>query len=403
VAVMGYPALVKGKVRLACTGERVTGLINQTVQAGIHLEDIQWVHEQKLHLTVPLTHFFSFVSIARRNKVRLKIVKKEGVPFFMRKLKRRKAFLLGVALFILLTLSLSSFVWRVQIEGNEQIPERYVQALLKKEGVFVGQLKGKLPEAEVIQHDLLMHLPKASWVGFRVEGTRVIVTIVEKKEPETKKEENRDPGPVNLVAKKNAMVYDLRVERGNPLVEVNQVVKKGQILVSGIYGDPENPDHGKIVGAKGKVIGEVWYESNVSVPLVQKRKVYTGERVKKLSPYLFSMIIPNPFAEKVPFKKVETIRKIHSCYLGKWRLPFGLVEDEILEMKWVKKDLTPEDAVMLGKMRAREELQQRLGRNGRILEEKILHQRVENGKVNLKVHFDAIENIASIQPILQGE
>jgi similar to stage IV sporulation protein len=400
VAVMGYPALIRGKVRLACTGERVTDLINQTVQAGIHLEEIQWLHDQKLHLTVPFTHFFAFVSIARKNKVRLKIVKKEGAPFLMRKLKRRKAFLIGIALFILLTLSLSSFVWKVQIEGNEQIPEQYVQALLKKDGVFVGQLKGKLPKAEFIQHDLLMRLPKVSWVGFRVEGTRVIVTIVEKKEPEAKKEDEKDPGPVNLVAKKNAMIYDMRVERGNPLVDVNEVVKKGQILVSGIYGDPES---GKVVGAKGKVIGEVWYESDVTVPLVQRRKVYTGERVKKVSPYLFSLIIPNPFAEKVPYKKVETIRKIHSIHLGKWRLPFGLVEDEILEMKWVQQDLSLGEAVMLGKMRAREELQQRLGRGGRILEEKILHQRQENGKVNLKVHFDAIENIASIQPILQGE
>jgi similar to stage IV sporulation protein len=37
------------------------------------------------------------------------------------------------------------------------------------------------------------------------------------------------------------------------------------------------------------------------------------------------------------------------------------------------------------------------------LGQKVLQKRQENGKVYLKVHFDVIENIAKIQPILQGE
>jgi similar to stage IV sporulation protein len=184
---------------------------------------------------------------------------------------------------------------------------------------------------------------------------------------------------------------------------VNEVVKKGQILVSGIYGDPENTDSRKIVGAKGKVLGEVWYESDVTIPLYQARKVYTGERQKTAYPFLFSLLIPNPFAMKVPYKQMETIRKVHALYVGKWRLPFGWVEEERMEVKWVKLNLSVKQAIELGKTRAKEELWPRLGKDGRILSEKVLHQHEENGKVYLKVHFDAIENIVSNQPILQGE
>ena len=42
----------------------------------------------------------------------------------------------------------------------------------------------------------------------------------------------------------------------------------------------------------------------------------------------------------------------------------------------------------------REALKQTLGEDGKIFYEKVLHQRVDNGKVYLKIHFDAVENIA---------
>ena len=46
------------------------------------------------------------------------------------------------------------------------------------------------------------------------------------------------------------------------------LLKKG-ILVSGIYGELENETSGNIIGAKGKVLGEVWYEADVEVPFLK--------------------------------------------------------------------------------------------------------------------------------------
>lgn len=65
--------------------------------------------------------------------------------------------------------------------------------------------------------------------------------------------------------------------------------------------------------------------------------------------------------------------------------------------------LDEEEAVRLGMERARADLLARLGQEGRVLEEKVLHERLDNGKVYLKIHFNAVENIAVPQPILQGE
>ena len=69
------------------------------------------------------------------------------------------------------------------------------------------------------------------------------------------------------LARRKALIYDMRVEQGKPVVQVNDMVKKGQMLVSGVYGAEEGSGSYRIVGAKVKVWGEFWYDSQIVVPL----------------------------------------------------------------------------------------------------------------------------------------
>ncbi|MBA4600754.1 sporulation protein YqfD [Thermoactinomyces mirandus] len=397
------PTVLKGKMECTCEGKQLTPLINQAVQTGITIEDIEWLDEHRIRLSIPLSQFFSFYKLMRQAGNRVRITKREGFPFLWKRIKKRKFFVLGFILFFILILLFTSFVWNVKIEGTEKIPSRHVQAMLKKQGIYPGQWKMRLPEREEVQHQLLSQLPQASWVGYRVEGTRVVVTVVEKKLAEPDSDAVPDAGPVHLVATKNALIYDMQIERGYPLVEVNDVVQKGQTLVSGIYGDVEDSKSRRIVGAKGKVWGEVWYESSVVIPLERKRKVYTGERDRAQYPYLFSYVVKNPFVKEPALKNVDVIEHFHFLKLAEWTLPLGWVVVEKLEAEWMAEKLTVNQAVQEGLVHAKEDLLQKIGLDGRILGEKVLQKRLENGKVYLKVHFDVIENIARIQPILQGE
>jgi hypothetical protein len=58
--------------------------------------------------------------------------------------------------------------------------------------------------------------------------------------------------PRSLVAKKKAMVAKIYVEKGQPEVQVNDYVKKGQVLVSGLIGKEDNK---KSIAAVGEVLG----------------------------------------------------------------------------------------------------------------------------------------------------
>lgn len=383
------------------TGPALERFINDALNRGIHISRIVWLSRNRIRLTLSVGDYFQLRPVLKGTGTKSRILEKKGLPFWWMRLRRRQFFLWGFLLFILMIFSLTSVIWSVEVEGNETVPSKEIVRLLQKEGVYIGQLKSRVPSNEEIQYRLQSGLPQVSWVGFRMEGTRAVVTVVEKKRVDEREQQGN--GPIQLVARRNAMIYDIRVERGRPLVEVNEPVKKGQLLVSGWYGDPDQPDSGKLVGAKGKVMGEVWYDSTVTVPLAQKRKVYTGNREMAWFPYVGSRMIRIPFMFPESFQRYETIRTTHALQIRNRRLPFGWVEEERLEMKWVHQKLGVKQAIALGKERAREDLMAKMGEDGRILGEKILHPRVVDGKVIMKIHFDAVENIAVSQPILQGD
>ncbi|SFS82074.1 sporulation protein YqfD [Marininema halotolerans] len=399
---------LKGSLHIELQGEHLADFINKATNAGLDLSRIQWLEEKKISLTLPIADFYRLRPFLRSTKTKVRIRSKLGFPFWIARVKKRHFFLTGFGLFLVIIFFLSSLVWSVEVEGNEMIPTGEILASLQEEGVYVGQMKSRIPDTSEIQHRLTDKIPRLSWVGFRIEGTRAILTVVEKKRV-TEEEQTGEQGRVNLIAKRSGLISDIQIERGHPVVDVNDIVKKGQLIVSGRYGDNENnsgegvPSADKIVGAKGKVLGEVWYESEVTVPMMQKRKVYTGVRERATHPYLAGRVVRLPFFSNDLEGEVEFIQQIRPIHLWKWNLPFGWVNEEQLAMKWVNRKLSVKDAIQVGKEQARAEILSRLGEDGRILEEKILHPSEQNGKVVMKIHFTVIENIASPQPISQGE
>ncbi|HBI03691.1 MAG TPA: stage IV sporulation protein, partial [Paenibacillaceae bacterium] len=117
--------------------------------------------------------------------------------------------------------------------------------------------------------------PNASWVGFEMKGTTALIKVAEKVTPEEKRP---NLGRNYLIATKKAVVYYIFTERGKELVKVNDVVKPGQILISGILG---NEEYSMVDTARGIVEGEVWYESEIEVPLKQNRPILTGDNYKE--------------------------------------------------------------------------------------------------------------------------
>ncbi|MEX2462405.1 MAG: sporulation protein YqfD [Paenibacillaceae bacterium] len=385
-----------GYVKLQLTGEKIEAFINLAAKQQLQLWEIRYQANDAVEFRILLQHFFRLRPLLRQTSCKVHVLERHGAPFFLDKLDKRKFLIAGMLLFAVLLFMMSSIIWQVKVVGNEKISTPHILEIAKKQGIHPWQWKFKLKSPESLSRELQRQLPSASWVGVQFHGTRLTIEVVESAEPEVKPLAN----PQHLVAAMNAVITQIKAERGTSLVKLHAFVRKGDVLISGLVGSVPNQ---KIVVAKGSVMGEVWYTSQVEVPLVLKQNSFTGESVKR-----FYVVIGNRALQISGYqqKKFNQFTKeiVHkSLQWHRWTLPVGWIQESLQETQILEQKRNQEDAVKLGMQLAQASILRGMDPNARILAQKILHERVENGTVYMEVHFEVEQSIVQEQPIIQGE
>ncbi|MBA9085179.1 hypothetical protein FHR92_001643 [Fontibacillus solani] len=392
---MKLPSLsqMRGVVTIVVRGEGIERLINELARQGVEIWDLKPLTDGKMEMNIRVTDFLQLRPLLKRTGCRVKVKKRYGMPFVMMRLWGRKWFVLGFTVFIVIIFCLSSLVWDVKVVGNEKIASEDVLSAARQEGIYPFQWIFRLPEQDKLSANLTRNLPGTSWVGVSRTGTQITIQVVEAAEPVKKLMD-----PRHLVSKSDGIVSYIYAERGQPEVKKNDRVRKGQILISGIQGN-------KIVVSKGEVRGNVWHEYNIEVPLVRKQKIYTGE--KKQRGYLFfgNTAIQLTGYGKVTFEKSQTLTEMDPLTWRSMKLPIGWMSEKVLETTEIELKLSEDEAKKSGLERAKRDIIAKNGRTSVILEQKILHEKTDNGKVYMKVLFEVEQNIAEELPIVhnQGE
>ena len=107
------------------------------------------------------------------------------------------------------------------------------------------------------------------WVSVNVRGTTANVEILE-----TARGQPQDSSAVNLVAAADGRIERIEVYDGHVCVKVGDVVRKGDLLVSGAYDDGLLGP--RVTHAKGAVYARTVRTFEVEIPLEYAEKVYTG-------------------------------------------------------------------------------------------------------------------------------
>ena len=384
---------IKGYVTVTVRGKRFERFLNMAVREGVRIWNIRRVGMEVCRCDIMIAEFARLRPLLKETGCRVHVEERSGFPFWLLRLRRRAGLAIGAILFIFGLYMLSTFVWSVEVTGTRNMSPQKVIAAAEKIGIKEGAWKVKLKEPLVLRKELQSLLPEAEWVGVTIQGTRVILQVVEKDEPA------KPPvtGPRNLVAKKRAVIHTILPEAGQSKVAVNQLVEKGQVLISGIIGNEERQ---QVVSARGTVKGEVWYVSNVSVPLAQTHLRLTGEKLSR------HHLLVGPYAVQVwplarhEFAQYESEEKRYFPGYAGYTLPIGWKQVTQAEVAPTKRELTVEEATEQAKRFARADVLRMAGKEAVIREEKVLHATSENGKVYVSIHFSVIEEIAVEQPIV---
>ena len=317
---------LKGYVIVEVHGATSEKFLNLVTYHGMDLWNIQR-NEAGICFCTSIQNFKLMKQDAHKTKCRLRIKYKKGLPFVTYRYKKRKLFVVGIGIFVAMLWLLSSFVWLVEVEGNQRINSLDVIHTLEKNGYCSGKLKStmNLRMAEAI---VLREYPDVIWVGIDYEGTRLIVRLSESVLPPPMNEQATTS--YSLVAKRDALVTYIAVEKGKPMVKVGDIVKKGDMLVSGKMPLGEEDETLYYTTAKADIRGKTVYSVTQTIQKKQVKKAYNHEVGKQYHLKCFDKKIPL-FPSKKLQGTYDTLYTLHQLRLTKFfPLPFAIeIESQI--------------------------------------------------------------------------
>ena len=122
--------------------------------------------------------------IAKKTNCRVVLNRKNGLPFVIKKYRKRKIFAISFLVIAFFCFSITRFVWNIEVTGNEKMSKEEIISELGNYGIAVGKLKSNF-NIEEIKNEMRLNHGNISWIGIDIKGTNVIVKVVEAiEEPE---------------------------------------------------------------------------------------------------------------------------------------------------------------------------------------------------------------------------
>ncbi|HEX3030119.1 MAG TPA: sporulation protein YqfD [Clostridia bacterium] len=386
---------IRGYVIIEVEGYFLEKFINICINKQIFLWDIKRRKNSKMYLRVSIRAFKSLPPIARKTGCRIRIIKKCGLPFKIHKFKARKMFVIGAAVFIFLIYLMSSFVWTIEVKGNDRISTQTIVDKLASIGIKPGVLKFGI-NLDAAANKMMLQEEDLSWIGVSIKGTKVKVQVFERvKAPKLVPDEK----PCDIIASKDGVIKSISTKIGQQAVNNDDTVTKGQLLISGTVESKNKDVKPKVVHAMGTVKARTWYEAESPVNFVLSEKVRTGKVKNKYSVVLFSKKF-NLFFKKAGGKNYERVEVRHKLSIGKDLVfPFELISDKYYEEKTINKELDIDEAKKIAVDNAYSKAKKNIPDNAEIEKRTVSFVENDDGELTAKVIVECIENIGVAREI----
>ncbi len=240
--------------------------------------------DEDYQFLISIKNYRKLQPVSRKTGIVPRIIKKRGFPFILHRYRKRKVFFAGILICIFLVYIMSLFIWNIHILGGSKYTPEAMLKFLEENDVYTGIKKNRV-NCQEIEETIRLAYHDIGWVSAEIRGTRLIIKITETNMPAPAQKAMM---PSHMVATKNAIIEKIITRTGTPLVRPGAVVKKGDILVSGVLTIKD--DFGEILEQKPVVASadiqcKSFYDYKDSFPLEYTKKNYTQD---KLSGYYFS-------------------------------------------------------------------------------------------------------------------
>ena len=290
--------------------------------------------------------------------------------------------MLGVFAFVILPYIFSLFLWQISIDDVSNERQVKLQGELDELQVEERKMLSSLVSDSEIRQVLLAKNHDLSWIHIKRMGSKMQITSVPA--PVITREQINQRSPSDLVAFRRGVITHYDIRSGERLVPINETVKKGDTLVSGVL---KQGDANIIIGAQGEVFADYWLETSFQLPTKIEYEKFVSEQVKILQ--------SAPIWKK--FKKEQSVENLVELVKSIFHVERETVVEKstvTIDEQWIQEAFLP----ML-RMRTASQLTPK----GKIKDEKVLHVTWTDDKVKGKVLYYMNDNIASKRPINQGD
>lgn len=249
--------------------------VNLMWRNGVYIKNIKKKNITTMTMEISLKDYNKIEDIAKRTRTKIRVVERKGIAFFLIRIKKRMALVVGIILFIGIIYYLSTFIWGIEISSDKNLSPYEIRQQVTSYGIKPGISKKEINVYD-IEEKLIKNNENIMWVKARIEGSKLKISAAERQSPPTITSEN---STCNLVAKRDGEVVRVYTKAGTPVVKKGDMIRKGQVLVKGEQGREGStyPVH-----AVGDVICKTFYEEVKEVKVNEVKKERTGNQISNI-------------------------------------------------------------------------------------------------------------------------
>ena len=378
---------IKSSITLNIKGKNINRFLNKLIKNNIEILEVNNISYKEVNIRVYKSDIETIYKL--KTVYDLNEINQSGLIKIKKIININKILLFFLFLGIIGLVILTNIIFDVEVIHNKKEIQELLISELKKYNISKYNFVKSFNDVENIKKEILnKYKDKLEWIEIERVGTKYIIRVEERKIPLNIEDgQNRD-----VVAKKSAIIKTIIADNGVVVKNINDYVKKGDVIVSGsIY---LNESLKSVISANAKVYGEVWYKTNVEIPFIYYEENYTSNINKVLTLKFLNKRFELFNFHKYENKKIEEMNIVKHLFL---LISFDLETQR--EIKKTDKIYTIDEAIDIAKQKSVDAINSKLNDKEYIISSKNLKVEIKESKIVLEMFFSVYEDITDYRVI----
>lgn len=378
-------------IMISVTGKNVNNFVKRLIKNKINIIKLIPKSYKEVYLVIDYNDLEKIE--AYKTIYDIKIVKYYGKLRFLKFIKKNIFIISFLVIGISIMYVLSNIIFDIEVIHSNSKIVNLIYSELDRHGIKKYAFVKSYDEIEKIKEEILNdNKDSLEWIEIIREGTKYTVRVEER----IINGRDEDGKQYNVVAKKNAVIKKIVAESGEKVKNINTYVEKGEVVISSDITLPSGEKVSK--GARGEVIGEVWYKIDIEYPYVYKEVKYTGRKKKVM---VFNFI--NKRISLFDFDKYKSFNKnIKTIFVNNF-IPISLVYEYQYETNVIDEIYTYEEAKEKAILEAKKKLLEKNDSIKEITDVKVLKEEDLSSKIYLSLFIVSNEDITEYSDIIADE